>query len=117
MWGKAAVLWEQRSPGPTDNELYQPSHGSIDQVRGNPDLSEEDIYSYDLSLEHRFGKKTVFNATLFRTDTRDMIIYLRDENRIYHPNNISRAYKQGVEIFLTPISSPMPIILTMDSGL
>ena len=86
---------------PTFNQLYQPSHGSIDQVRGNPDLSEEEIYSYDLSLEHSFSKKTIFNATLFRTDTRDMITYLRDENRIYHPDNISRAYKQGVEIFLT----------------
>ena len=86
---------------PTFNQLYQPSHGSIDQVRGNPDLSEEEIYSYDLSLEHSFSKKTIFNATLFRTDTRDMITYLRDENLIYHPDNISRAYKQGVEIFLT----------------
>ncbi|MCK5506968.1 MAG: TonB-dependent receptor, partial [Desulfobacterales bacterium] len=86
---------------PTFNQLYQPSHGSIDQVRGNPDLSEEEIYSYDLSLEHSFNKKTIFNATLFRTDTRDMITYLRDENLIYHPDNISRAYKQGVELFLT----------------
>ena len=30
-----------------------------------------------------------------------MITYLRDENLIYHPDNISRAYKQGVELFLT----------------
>jgi len=86
---------------PSFNQLYQPSHGSIDQVRGNPDLSEENIYSYDLSLEHSFSKKTILSATLFRTDTRDMIIYLRDDNQIYHPENISRAYKQGIEIFLT----------------
>ena len=29
---------------PAFNQLYQPSHGSIDQMRGNPDLDEEEVY-------------------------------------------------------------------------
>jgi len=42
--------------GPTFEQLYQTSHGSIDQSRGNPDLKEEKILSYDLGIEHNFGK-------------------------------------------------------------
>ena len=86
---------------PTFNQLYQPSHGSIDQVRGNPDLDEQDIYSYDLGIEHKFSRDTVLNATLFRTDTKDFITYQRDEDLIYRPVNISRVYKQGMEMSLS----------------
>ena len=86
---------------PTFNQLYQPSHGSIDQVRGNPDLDEENVYSCDLGLEHNFSKDVALNITLFRTDTRDYITYQRGVDLIYRPVNISRAYKQGVELFLT----------------
>lgn len=85
---------------PTFNQLYQPSHGSIDQVRGNPDLEEQDIYSYDLGLEHSFSRNTILNATLFRTDTRDFITYIRGEDLVYSPVNISRARKQGMEMSL-----------------
>lgn len=84
---------------PTFSQLYQPSHGSIDQVRGNPYLDEEKIYSMDLTLEHKFGQDIAsLCATLFRTDTQDMIKYERGEDLIYRPINISRAYRQGMEI-------------------
>ena len=86
---------------PTFNQLYQPSHGSIDQVRGNPDLDEQDIYSYDLGIEHKFSRDTILNTTLFRTDTRDFITYIRGDDLVYRPENISRAYKQGIEMSLT----------------
>ncbi|MBU1056038.1 MAG: TonB-dependent receptor [Proteobacteria bacterium] len=85
---------------PSFNQLYQPSHGSIDQVRGNPDLDEEKIYSFDLGMEHKIRKDTIFNASLFRTNTSDLIIYQRGNDHIYRPVNISRAYKQGVELAL-----------------
>lgn len=85
---------------PSFNQLYQPSHGSIDQVRGNPELSEEDIYSYDLGLEHKFTPDITVNTALFRTDTKDLIIYQRSADLIYRPVNISRAYKQGLEFLL-----------------
>lgn len=83
---------------PTFNQLYQPSHGSIDQVRGNPDLQEESIYAFDLSLTHNFSKNTILNASLFRTETRNLIIHIRGTDLMYRPENIPKAYKQGMEL-------------------
>ena len=96
---------------PTFNQLYQPSHGSIDQVRGNPDLEEEKIYAFDLSLSHNFNKNTVLNASIFRTETKNLITHVKDPDLIYRPINISKAYKQGVELAL---KVPVTAIITMD---
>lgn len=82
---------------PSFGQLYQPAHGSIDQVRGNPDLSEEKIISIDLGIEHKFGSDNVLALSLFRTSTRDLIQYQRDEELISRPENVDRAYKQGME--------------------
>jgi vitamin B12 transporter len=83
---------------PNFGQLYQPSHGSIDQVRGNPDLNEEQVASYDLGLAYRSRKDRVFQATLFRTDTRDMIVYRRGTDRVYQPVNIDKAWRHGLEL-------------------
>ncbi|MGD9160699.1 MAG: TonB-dependent receptor [Desulfobacteraceae bacterium] len=96
---------------PTFNQLYQPSHGSIDLARGNPDLEEEDVYAFDLSLSHNFDKNTVLNASLFRTETRDLITHVRGADLIYRPINTSKAYKQGVELAL---KLPVTANITMD---
>ena len=82
---------------PTFGQLYQPSHGSVDQVRGNPDLDKEKILSLTLGLDHSFTKAHKVSASLFRTDSRDLIKYQRDSNNISTPENISRACKQGIE--------------------
>jgi vitamin B12 transporter len=83
---------------PNFGQLYQPSHGSIDQVRGNPNLNEEKVASYDLGLEYRSRKNRVFQATLFRTDTRDLIVYRRGVDLVYQPVNIDEAWRHGVEL-------------------
>jgi vitamin B12 transporter len=85
---------------PSFNQLYQPSHGSIDQVSGNPELSEEDIYSFDLGLENKFTPDITVNTALFRTNTKDLIAYQRGVDLIHRPVNISHAYKQGLEFLL-----------------
>jgi len=85
---------------PTFGQLYQTSHGSIDQVRGNPDLDKERIWSYDVGIEHRFGKERVLQTTLFGAETRDLIISRRGADRIYRPVNIERARRQGIELTL-----------------
>lgn len=82
---------------PTFGQLYQPSHGSIDQVRGNPDLQEEKVVSYDLGLKYRIRKECVFEATLFRTETRDLIVYRRGTDLVYQPINIDAAWRHGIE--------------------
>ena len=85
---------------PTFGQLYQPSHGSIDQVRGNPDLEEEKIWSCDLGVEHRFSKDRVLQASVFRTDTSDAIVYLRGDDLVYQPVNTDKAWRHGVELSL-----------------
>lgn len=82
---------------PSFGQLYQPSHGSIDQARGNPDLDEEKIWSYDLSTEYRKGKAHTFQVSLFRSDTSDPITHERGDDLIYRPVNANRSWRQGVE--------------------
>lgn len=82
---------------PTFGQLYQPSHGAVDQVRGNPDLAKEKILSTSLGLEHSLSKACKVSAALFRTDAWDLIKYQRDSNQVSVPENISQAFKQGVE--------------------
>ena len=85
---------------PSFGQLYQPSHGSIDQVRGNPDLDKEKITSFSFGVEQNFWKKNHMELSFFRTDTRDIIKYNRGDDLISRPENIDRAYKQGAEITL-----------------
>ncbi|WP_022668596.1 TonB-dependent receptor plug domain-containing protein [Desulfospira joergensenii] len=82
---------------PSFGQLYQPSHGAVDQVRGNPDLDKEKIVSLTTGLEHRFHEKHSLSLSLFRTDTWDLIKYQRDSNQVSEPVNVDRAYKQGIE--------------------
>ncbi len=101
---------------PNFGQLYQPSHGSMDQVRGNPDLNEEQVASYDLGLEYRSRKNRVFQATLFRTDTRDLIVYRRGTDLVYQPVNIDKAWRHGLELsakyaFDTGVSLDLDYIL------
>ncbi|MBU1397757.1 MAG: TonB-dependent receptor [Proteobacteria bacterium] len=88
---------------PTFSQLYQPSHGAIDQVRGNPDLDSEKIRSFDLGLEYRSGKDRVFQIAVFRADTRDLISYQRGNDLIYRPVNIDNAYRQGIELTIKQV--------------
>jgi iron complex outermembrane receptor protein len=83
---------------PTFGQLYQTSHGSIDQVRGNPNLDEEKTWSYDLGIEHKFGKNRLFQATLFGGETDNLIAYRRGVDKIYRPVNIAKAERWGMEI-------------------
>lgn len=85
---------------PTFGQLYQPSHGSYDQVRGNPDLDDEKIWSYDLGIEYRFAKDRLFQATLFGSETHDFISYQRGVDLIYRPVNLDWARRQGIELTL-----------------
>jgi vitamin B12 transporter len=83
---------------PTFEQLYQTSHGSIDQTRGNPNLEEEHVWSYDLGFEYTLSKDRLLQVTLFRADTSDLITSQRGTDLIYRPINIDRAVRQGIEI-------------------
>ena len=82
---------------PTFGQLYQPSHGSIDQTRGNPDLDKEKILAADSGLEYRWDKDGSIQLSLFRSQTDDPILYRRGSDLIYRPVNGDRAWRQGLE--------------------
>jgi vitamin B12 transporter len=82
---------------PTFGQLYQPSHGSIDQVRGNPDLKEESVLTVAAGINHLFSDKRSVEITLFREDTDDKIVYQEGADLIMRPINIDGAYRQGIE--------------------
>ena len=83
---------------PTFEQLYQTTHGSIDQSRGNPGLDEERVWSSDLGVEYTFAKDRLLQTTIFRADTTDLITSERGEDLIYRPTNLDRAVRQGVEL-------------------
>ncbi len=83
---------------PTFEQLYQTTHGSIDQTRGNPDLKEEKIWSHSLGMEYKFEKDRLLQIAFFRADTRDLISYKRGADKIYRPINIPSAERQGIEV-------------------
>ncbi|ADW19259.1 TonB-dependent receptor [Desulfobulbus propionicus DSM 2032] len=83
---------------PTFGQLYQPSHGSIDQTRGNPDLDKEKILAADAGVEYSPSKIASLRLSIFRSDTDDPILYQRDSTtHIYSPINGDKAWRQGVE--------------------
>jgi iron complex outermembrane receptor protein len=82
---------------PTFGQLYQPSHGSIDQVRGNPDLKEEKVVNASLGLTQKVGDVGELTVTLFRQDVTDLIAYEEGQDDIKRPENIPNAWRQGME--------------------
>ncbi len=102
-WGLTDTLLVRAKAGyrveiPSFGQLYQSAHGSIDQTRGNPDLKEERIWSYDVGIEYRPTKEALFQATLFRADTDNLISYERGSDLIYRPVNVASAWREGVEL-------------------
>lgn len=85
---------------PSYGQLYQPSHGSIDQVRGNPDLEVESVRSMSAGINHCFTKERTLEITFFREETDDKIVYQEGSDLIMRPVNIDGAYRQGVESVL-----------------
>ncbi|WP_051553721.1 TonB-dependent receptor plug domain-containing protein [Desulfobulbus elongatus] len=82
---------------PTFGQLYQPSHGSIDQTRGNPDLDKEKILAADAGLEYAWSTARSIQLTAFRSETDDPILYQRGADLIYRPVNGGSAWRHGLE--------------------
>ena len=53
-----------------------------------------------MGLEHEFGQRVRLSAAIFRSDSWDLIKYQRDSNAVSVPENISRAFKHGLETVL-----------------
>ncbi len=72
---------------PSFNDLYYPFFG-------NPKLKPEHSRSAELGLQYAKGHD-FFRASLFRTRTRDLIVY---DSTIFAANNIARARSTGLEL-------------------
>lgn len=83
---------------PTFGQLYQPSHGTIDQARGNPDLNEEKVWSYDATIKFEPARERSLQVSFFRSDTADPIVYQRGDDLIYRLFNSDRSWRYGVEL-------------------
>jgi iron complex outermembrane receptor protein len=96
---------------PSFSKLYQPSHGSIDQVRGNPDLEEESVWTVSAGFSHDFSDKRSVDVTFFHEGTIDKIAYQEGEDDIKRPVNIDEVWRRGVE---TTVSWKLTDAVAMD---
>lgn len=85
---------------PSFSQLYQPSHGAIDHVTGNPDLTPEKVFSWDLGLTYERGGHLDAQLVFFREDYRDKIVYQKDDDLVSTPDNIPRTWRHGFEVSL-----------------
>lgn len=76
---------------PTFNDLYWPNDGWF---KGNPDLKPEKSKSYELQWRSQLSPTTQLEASLYRTDLRDLIV---STNTTY---NVDRARINGFEAAL-----------------
>ncbi len=82
---------------PSFSQLYQPSHGSIDQVRGNPDLTEESVWTISAGFSRKIAEGRNFEITLFHEDIDDKISYEDGEDGLKRPANIEGSWRRGIE--------------------
>ncbi|WP_295488708.1 TonB-dependent receptor [uncultured Pseudomonas sp.] len=75
---------------PTFNDLYYPQYS-------NPDLSPERSRSYEVQWRSQLGAASQLEASLYRTDLRDAIVF--GEGSI--PRNVASARIDGAELALT----------------
>ena len=79
---------------PTFNDLYWPAD-PIFGASSNPDLAPEKSKSYELQWRSQLGEKTRLEASLYRTDVRDLIAFTRGRN-----HNVNEARINGFEASL-----------------
>lgn len=78
---------------PTFNDLYYPADPDWGGG-GNPDLKAENSTSYELGL-HYSPRNFFFDAAVFYTDTKDLIVYDFATNKV---QNTNKAEVTGLEI-------------------
>lgn len=83
---------------PTFADLYWPFDGSYG---GNPNLQPEKSKSYELQWRSQLSATTLFEASLYRTDFRNLISYVSDPvTWIGTMDNVERARIHGFEASL-----------------
>ncbi len=81
---------------PTFNDLYGPADWGA-----NPDLDPERSKSYELQWRSQLAESTRLEASLYRTDVRDLITYVWDSSTFIGSNyNVDEARINGFEASL-----------------
>lgn len=80
---------------PTFADLYWPDEG---YTKGNPDLEPERSKSYELKWRARLAAATRLEASIYRTDFRDLLAYVSDPiTRVGSTQNLGVARINGFE--------------------
>jgi outer membrane receptor protein involved in Fe transport len=87
---------------PNFDELYLPPQGSL---VGNPDLSPEDAWQFDVGPElslDALGPLTniLLSASYFRREIQELILWVRVNATTIQPRNTGDATSEGVELAL-----------------
>jgi vitamin B12 transporter len=83
---------------PTFADLYWPDEG---WYKGNPDIEPEKSKSYELQWRSQLTDSTVLEASIYRTDFRNLITYVSDPlTWVGTMDNVDRARIQGFEASL-----------------
>lgn len=85
---------------PTFNDLYWPREdwGIFGGVEGNTDLGPEKAISFEAGLSGYLFHKFKTDITLFKTEFKDLIEWVADENWWWRPENINSASIKGAEL-------------------
>ncbi|OLF52242.1 TonB-dependent receptor domain-containing protein [Pseudomonas chlororaphis] len=78
---------------PTFNDLYYPNENGF--INSNPDLKPETSKSYELQWRSQLSDSSRLEASLYRTDLRDAIVFASNG-----PQNVSSARIDGFEAAL-----------------
>ena len=85
---------------PTIMDLYYTWYYGTTTYAGNPDLDPEDMRSYDIGLEKRFGSKGKVSITYYYNKIEDQItsIVVQESPKIKQKQNVGEAESQGIEL-------------------
>lgn len=83
--------WGQVFKAPTTDDIYGDSTG----VR---DLNPEKGDTWTLGYGTKFNDKTDVNISYFQSDLKDAIRWVADSTGIWHPTNIDKQKKNGMEL-------------------
>lgn len=102
LWDKVKVhsLVARSFRAPTFNDLYWPREdwGIWGGVEGNSDLTPERATSYEFGIGGYPLENLKLDATYFRTDYTDLILWTMDNAFWWRPVNVGDAYTEGVEL-------------------
>jgi len=80
---------------PTLNDRFWPDTG---WVKGNPNLTPETAWEYEVAIDQQLNELGNISAALFLRDAKDLIEWAQNGGGVWTPSNVSEARIWGVEV-------------------